>query len=103
MNNEANIALTGSEIKKRLKQVNSKLNEPWMTQGNKLQKSFTFADFTEAFAFMTRCALLAERANHHPDWHNVYNRVTINLSTHDVDGVSVRDFELLKAIEQIDK
>lgn len=66
-----------------------------------LVRAFTFADFSEAFAFMTRVALLAERHDHHPDWHNVYNRVTIALSTHDVGGLSARDLRMARAIEAL--
>ena len=64
-----------------------------------IQKSYRFKDFTEAFAFMTRVALLAEKADHHPEWSNVYNRVEIVLTTHDADGLSQRDIDLAKAID----
>lgn len=65
-----------------------------------IRKTFTFSDFTEAFGFMTRVALLAEKADHHPEWFNVYNRVEILLTTHDADGLSMRDIELAKAIDR---
>ncbi|MBP7849848.1 MAG: 4a-hydroxytetrahydrobiopterin dehydratase [Lentimicrobiaceae bacterium] len=55
----------------------------WLEQDGSLQRSFTFQDFSEAFAFMTRVALLAEQMQHHPEWSNVYNRVSIRLTTHD--------------------
>ncbi len=64
-----------------------------------IQKSYRFKDFTEAFGFMTRVALLAEKADHHPEWSNVYNRVEIVLTTHDADGLSQRDIDLAKAID----
>jgi 4a-hydroxytetrahydrobiopterin dehydratase len=57
-----------------------------------------FADFSEAFAFMTRVALLAEKADHHPEWANVWNKVDITLTTHDAGGLSARDVELAVAI-----
>jgi 4a-hydroxytetrahydrobiopterin dehydratase len=62
-------------------------------------KSFKFRDFIEAFAFMTRVAMTAERMNHHPEWFNVYNRVEITLATHDAGGLSDRDVRLAHAIE----
>jgi 4a-hydroxytetrahydrobiopterin dehydratase len=65
-----------------------------------LRKSYSFANFAEAFGFMTRIALLAERADHHPEWSNVYNRLEIALTTHDAGGVSIRDVELAQAIDE---
>jgi 4a-hydroxytetrahydrobiopterin dehydratase len=64
-----------------------------------LRKSFTFADFNEAWGFMTRIALAAEKADHHPEWSNVYNKVEIVLSTHDAGGVSEKDIALARIIE----
>ena len=66
-----------------------------------IQKSFRFKDFNEAFGFMTRVALLADKADHHPEWSNVYNRVEILLTTHDADGLSARDVALAKAIDAL--
>lgn len=63
------------------------------------RKSFKFADFNEAFGFMTRVALAAEKADHHPEWSNVYNRVEIVLATHDAGGLSDRDVSLARFIE----
>lgn len=64
-----------------------------------IARRFTFADFSEAFAFMTRVALLAEKADHHPEWSNVWNRVDVLLTTHDAGGLSGRDVEMAQAIE----
>jgi 4a-hydroxytetrahydrobiopterin dehydratase len=66
-----------------------------------IKKSYKFKDFTEAFGFMTRVALLAEKADHHPEWFNVYNKVEIVLTTHDADGLSARDVKLAKAIDGV--
>lgn len=65
-----------------------------------IQKSFKFGDFTQAWGFMTRVALAAEKADHHPEWSNVYNRVEIVLSTHDAGGVTEKDVALAKFIDQ---
>lgn len=62
-------------------------------------KAFKFADFSEAFAFMTRVALYAEKTDHHPEWFNVYNRVDITLTTHDAGGLSERDVAMARFIE----
>lgn len=73
----------------------------WQEQDNQLTREFQFADFSEAFAFMTRVALLAEQMNHHPWWSNVYNRVTIKLTTHDAGNVITdKDRELAAAIDK---
>ena len=64
-----------------------------------LRRRFAFADFAEAFAFMTRVAILAEKADHHPEWSNVYNRVDVLLTTHDAGGLSARDVALARAID----
>lgn len=73
----------------------------WALEGEHLKRSFRFADFSEAFAFMTRVALLAERQDHHPEWFNVWNRVDIALTTHDAGGLSLRDVKLARAIERL--
>jgi 4a-hydroxytetrahydrobiopterin dehydratase len=66
-----------------------------------ITRQFLFADFSEAFAFMTRVALLAESHDHHPEWSNVWNRVNILLTTHDAGGLSDRDVRLAKAIDAL--
>ncbi len=66
--------------------------------GLAIERDWRFRDFPEAFAFMTRVALLAEKADHHPEWSNVWNRVAIRLTTHDAGGLSERDFALARAI-----
>lgn len=66
-----------------------------------IRRQCSFTDFSEAFAFMTRVALLAEKADHHPEWSNVWNRVEILLTTHDAGGLSGRDVELAQAIDAL--
>jgi len=73
----------------------------WTIAGGKLRRTFTFKDFSEAFAFMTRVALAAEKMDHHPDWSNVWNRVTIELSTHDAGGLTHNDFALAARINSL--
>lgn len=69
--------------------------------GLAITRTLRFADFSEAFAFMTRVALHAEKADHHPEWFNVWNRVEITLTTHDAGGLSLRDVAMAKFIDSI--
>jgi 4a-hydroxytetrahydrobiopterin dehydratase len=71
----------------------------WTRNGDGIERRYKFADFTHAFAFMARVALLAEKADHHPEWSNVYNKVDVRLTTHDAGGLSARDFALARAID----
>ena len=73
----------------------------WTVQNDKLHKQYHFDSFIEAFGFMASVALVAESMNHHPEWTNVYNRVTIDLTTHDSGGISALDFELAKRADEI--
>lgn len=74
----------------------------WTEENNRLIKTFKFRDFKEAFGFMTKVALVAEKMGHHPNWSNVYNTVTIELSTHDAGNVVTdKDRALAKAIDQL--
>lgn len=66
-----------------------------------ITKKFVFKDFNQAFGFMTRAALVAEKMNHHPEWFNVYNKVEVTLSTHDAGGVTENDVKLAEAMEKI--
>lgn len=76
----------------------------WKEENNMLHKQFKFKDFSEAFSFMTRIAFLAEKMNHHPDWSNVYNTVSIRLNTHDAGGVvTEKDRKLALAIDALIK
>lgn len=74
----------------------------WKEENNRLKKEFQFKDFSEAFGFMTRVAIAAEKMNHHPLWTNVYNKVSFELSTHDAgDKVTEKDHQLAKAIDTL--
>jgi 4a-hydroxytetrahydrobiopterin dehydratase len=71
----------------------------WTRNGDGIERRYVFRDFAQAFGFMARIALLAEKADHHPEWSNVWNRVDIRLTTHDAGGLSERDFALARAID----
>jgi 4a-hydroxytetrahydrobiopterin dehydratase len=73
----------------------------WEVVDGKLHRELAFADFSEAFAFMTRVALAAETAGHHPDWSNSWNRVTIDLVSHDAGGLTDRDVALAEAVNAL--
>jgi 4a-hydroxytetrahydrobiopterin dehydratase len=73
----------------------------WSLQADKLHCELSFPDFVQAFGFMAKVALVAERMNHHPEWSNVYNRVVIDLTTHDAGGISELDFQLASHIDAL--
>ena len=73
----------------------------WSLENDKLHREFRFQDFNEAFGFMARVALIAESMEHHPEWFNVWNRVVVDLSTHDVGGVTSLDVELAQKMNDI--
>ncbi|MEI2672539.1 MAG: 4a-hydroxytetrahydrobiopterin dehydratase [Chitinophagaceae bacterium] len=92
--------LPSSRQKKRI--LVSYTKYMWKEENNTLSKTFKFANFIDAFAFMTRVALLAEKQDHHPNWSNVYNTVTINLTTHDAGNVvTEKDRKLAAAIDKL--
>jgi len=76
-------------------------NSQWQLVNDKLYRRLVFEDFVHAFGFITQLAMLAEKANHHPEWANIYRTVDIFLTTHEAGGVSDRDFELMEAINKI--
>ena len=80
--------LTDTEIQNNLKKLDG-----WSVENGKLHKEFKFENFVAAFGFMTQLALIAESMNHHPEWFNVYNRVTIDMMTHDADGITELDIK----------
>lgn len=88
--------LNQEEIQEKLKEFSQ-----WSYEDDAIHISFEFEDFKNAFTAMTRIAFEAERLQHHPTWSNTYNSVNISISTHDADGVTDKDFELAKAIENV--
>jgi 4a-hydroxytetrahydrobiopterin dehydratase len=88
--------LSEEEIRSRLEQVPG-----WEIVDGKLHREFRFDDFVAAFGFMTSLALRAEAKNHHPEWFNVYSRVIIDLTTHDAGGLTLLDFDLAAAANQL--
>lgn len=83
--------------------VQAKLKDTpgWQLREGKLHREFRFDDFVRAFAFMSAAAIIAEKMNHHPEWSNVYSRVTVDLTTHDAGGITELDFELAAAMSDL--
>lgn len=98
MSEEEYIKLSESEIRKQLAELTG-----WQMAEGKLRKTIEFRTFVQTFGFMTQVAMEAEKMNHHPEWHNVYNKVTIDLVTHDIGGISNYDFRLARIIDTIAK
>jgi len=90
---------TTSQIANELARLNHDSPEPWAIRNAKLSKTFAFPNFVSAFGFMTKVAIHAEKANHHPEWFNVYGRVEIELTTHEAKGLTERDFKLASIID----
>ncbi len=88
--------LAEAEIAAELGKLNG-----WTVEKGNLHKVFEFKDFSAAFGFMTRVALAAEKMDHHPDWSNIWNKVTVDLSTHSAGGLTKNDFDLAGKIQQI--
>lgn len=88
--------LSEDDIRERLNDLPG-----WELREGKLYREIRFGDFIQAFGFMSRAALVAEKMNHHPEWFNVYNRVEISLATHDVGGISEKDFALAQAMDRL--
>jgi 4a-hydroxytetrahydrobiopterin dehydratase len=92
-------AFSNTDINERLADLNASLKIPWKLKNGKLHKTFVFSNFIDAFAFMGRVALYAEKINHHPEWYNVYKTVEVALMTHEATGITQRDFELAQFME----
>lgn len=88
--------LTETEIQDRLRDLAG-----WASNGQAISREFKFTDFTQAFGFMASAALIAEKMSHHPEWSNVYNKVNITLTTHDVGGLSELDFILAAKLNRL--
>ncbi|MBY0504076.1 MAG: 4a-hydroxytetrahydrobiopterin dehydratase [Bryobacteraceae bacterium] len=90
--------LTTIEIRKLLKQ-----HPGWSVENGKLHRDYRFADFSQAIGFLTMAALKIEVLDHHPEWANVYNRVSVNCVTHDAGGITMKDFALAAVLDQVAK
>ena len=91
--------LTDTELKPLLAHLSG-----WrmsLKRGGTISREFVFLDFAQAWGFMSQVAVVAEKRNHHPEWSNVYNRVDVTLTTHDVDGLSMNDIELARFMDQV--
>jgi len=88
--------LSELEIKEELKQLSE-----WNIKNDKLHKEFKFDNFNQAFGFMTRAAMEIEKMNHHPEWFNVYNRITVELTTHDAGGITKNDVNLARILNAL--
>ena len=88
--------LSDEQIKEKLKEL-----QGWQLVNGKLHKEFQFKDFNQAFGFMTRAALHAEKMDHHPEWFNVYNKLKVDLMTHDADGITENDVKLAKILNSL--
>lgn len=88
--------LSPQELEAELKQLDG-----WTIENNKLHREFKFPSFVEAFGFMSSLALVSEAIAHHPEWFNVYNRVTIDLTTHDSGGITMKDIEWARSANKL--
>ena len=88
--------ISEDQIKLELKNLNG-----WTVKNEKLHKDFTFHDFIEAFGFMAKASLHIEKMNHHPEWFNVYNRLSVDLTTHDAGGITQNDVNLARILNSL--
>ena len=93
--------LSSNDIETAISDINKKASIRWQLKAGKLAITLQFAHFTAAFGFMTQVAIIAEKINHHPEWSNVYNRVSIELVTHEAGGITQLDIELASSIADI--
>jgi 4a-hydroxytetrahydrobiopterin dehydratase len=90
------IRLSESDVGEELKKL-----EGWDVKNDKLHKEFQFDNFNQAFGFMTRAAMEIEKMNHHPEWFNVYNRITVDLTTHEAGGITNNDVNLARILNSL--
>ncbi len=88
--------LSSEQISEQLKSLRG-----WSVKDEKLHKDFEFESFNQAFGFMTRAAMEIEKMNHHPEWFNVYNKLTVDLMTHDAGGITENDVQLAKILNSL--
>ena len=93
--------LSASQIQSELKKLNHASGAEWKIQQDKLYKQFAFNDFADAMQFMQKVAEEADKIDHHPEWCNVYNRVTVNLTTHSAGGITELDFQLASKMQEL--
>ena len=91
------IKLSSESIEHELKNLKG-----WTVVNNKIHREFQFDDFNQAFEFMTRAAMHIEKMNHHPEWFNVYNKITVDLTTHDAGGITQNDINLAKILNSLE-
>lgn len=95
------IKYSGEQVAEKLAELNFADEVLWCLEDHKLTKTFQFKDFQTAFGFMSMTAIYCEKIDHHPDWRNNYNKVTVKLFTYDVDGISYKDFKLGEKMDEI--
>lgn len=93
--------LSAAAAARALADLNAAADSAWRIADGKLNKTYRFANFIEAFAFMTAAALAAEKMNHHPEWRNVYKTVQVDLTTHESGGLTQLDFDLASAMDKL--
>ncbi|QPG06783.1 4a-hydroxytetrahydrobiopterin dehydratase [Salinimonas marina] len=94
--------MTEEQINGALEQLNNQISDDtrWVREGDTIKKTFVFKSFIRAFGWMSQIAIWAEKLRHHPEWFNVYNKVDVTLTTHDVEGLSELDFKLAEKMEK---
>ena len=95
------VLLLNDEVSKSLNLLNGRAHGDWQIINKKLCKEFVFESFESAMVFMSKCAIKVEKMNHHPEWSNIYNKVSVQLITHEEGGITCLDFELAAMMEEL--